>query len=580
MKNKAKRSHGSVGVTLAPATRRPETWLQQHPHHLVLALLVVVIVCLFSYTVVIRQPWFGTLSTSPYLGHHQWLTGSTIKFTRNWYREGAAHLGFLMLENPRSVEFPTLESRGIYISYPPGTLLPIYAISKLIRQEPTPVMVDTFNLVNHLLIALGLAAIIYLVLMRIGLHPVHAGLFAVIPPIIVLLLPAPIYHFQNVFFSDQAIVLPCVLMILGEVVREYPLTTAQRRWLDLAQGLLLWYGFFTDWFFVFIGVACYVKRLLRGQTAWRAREAGVAGLGRRRSAGTSNQAGEAPASQTASERRREFFRQSLAFWIGPCIALALFAVQLTAFHQWNMLFDKFLFRAALTEGGREMVTNFYQRFWAGFVAVGYGGLAVYLLWGSLLALCVGLVYLWSKRLQPAANRPAVVTLLTLMSLTLLPCFIEIYTLKNHSYVHDFAALKLLIPLSIVPFVLLPVWLLILTRQIPPRKTEQSSTYVYSPRILAVNLLLLICVAAYALNAHAQYKASFPEPIKETQKLVDLFSQYRYNDILVSRTNEIPDNPPQLLSYTMKRVYKVTTPEELKKLTAGIHEPYTVQLAPF
>jgi len=53
----------------------------------------------FQYTVDIREPWHGELSS----GHHQWLSGSTLKFAKNWYRDGPLNLGFTLLENPSSI---------------------------------------------------------------------------------------------------------------------------------------------------------------------------------------------------------------------------------------------------------------------------------------------------------------------------------------------------------------------------------------------------------------------------------------------------------------------------------------------
>jgi len=62
-------------------------------------LLGLTFVC-FMYTVEIRSPWFGELSDD----RHQWLSGSTLKFSKNWYGEGPLNLGFTMLDEPASIE--------------------------------------------------------------------------------------------------------------------------------------------------------------------------------------------------------------------------------------------------------------------------------------------------------------------------------------------------------------------------------------------------------------------------------------------------------------------------------------------
>ncbi len=86
-----------------------------------IVLLLIITSIVFTYTVEIRELWFGGLSD----GRHQRLTGSTLKFSEYWYQEGPVNLKSAMLENPRSIEFPALSSRDPYTSYPPGVVLPI-----------------------------------------------------------------------------------------------------------------------------------------------------------------------------------------------------------------------------------------------------------------------------------------------------------------------------------------------------------------------------------------------------------------------------------------------------------------------
>ena len=92
---------------------------------------------LFSYTVLIRRPWFGQY----FQGHHFWLTGVTIKYVKYWLQEGIFSLNFAMVDNPPSVEFLTLASRVFYVSYSPMTLIPIYTICKIFAKDVSPSIV-------------------------------------------------------------------------------------------------------------------------------------------------------------------------------------------------------------------------------------------------------------------------------------------------------------------------------------------------------------------------------------------------------------------------------------------------------
>lgn len=112
---------------------------------------------IFVYTIRVRSPWFGAYTEN----EHEWLTGSTVKFARNWYREGPWNIRFAMLENPESPEFPTFDSRVPYVSYPPGTVIPIYLIGLVSRHEPGISMVMEYNLLNQWLISIILALIVF-----------------------------------------------------------------------------------------------------------------------------------------------------------------------------------------------------------------------------------------------------------------------------------------------------------------------------------------------------------------------------------------------------------------------------------
>ena len=185
-------------------------------------LLLVITLVIFQYTVEIREPWFAELSSNNNhtIDHHEWLTGSTIKFAKNWYNEGPLNLKFAMLEDPKSVEFLTLSSRSPYTSYPPGTILPIYISSELLGQEPSPGLVMGYDLLNHFLVSFFLCLMILFLLRNQLRFDIINSFYFIIPILIELLLPGPLYWFQNAFFSDQAVILPFVVYVFLEVIRD------------------------------------------------------------------------------------------------------------------------------------------------------------------------------------------------------------------------------------------------------------------------------------------------------------------------------------------------------------------------
>jgi len=211
------------------------------------------LLAIFALSVAAREERFGTLEGRG----HEWLTGSAVKFTRNWHREGAWALRFAMLENPRSIEFSTLRDREPYVSYPVGCLLPIYAVSTITRREPSPAMVMSVNLAGQLVGALAVFALVLVALESLELGFALRATLGALAFMLYVFLPGPFYWLQNVYFSDQAILPFVVIAILLEVVNDQ---APRPGWMRL-QSWVVGLGVFTDWFMVPVAAMLLVKKL-------------------------------------------------------------------------------------------------------------------------------------------------------------------------------------------------------------------------------------------------------------------------------------------------------------------------------
>ncbi|MBC7246760.1 MAG: hypothetical protein H5T73_03135 [Actinobacteria bacterium] len=512
----------------------------------------------FSYTLEARRPWFGKLSP----GHHQWLTGSTVKFAKNWWREGALKLKFTMFENPASAEFPTLESRDAYISYPPGTIIPIYIAAKLAGREPGPSLVMSYNLLNHFLIALFLGLIVLVVLLDAGFGVPCSFVFALIPITLELLMPAPLYWHQNVFFSDQAVILPIVLFLFCEALRDSSpgekvfLKGCARRSVNALQVLVFFYGVLTDWLFLFIAAAVFIKRVFCGEYGKR-----VKGL----------------------------LARTAVFWLPAAAAMSVFALQLSFFHY--DIVGKFLFRSGISTEGSSYAAGFFRTFWNGHVAEGYGRPAVYLLWFScgvcVLLLMRSLYGYFSKKGDDERNRK----IMYMAAVFTLPFFVQVYAFRNHATIHDFSALKFSLTLAVVPFVLLPCALLLYLEKViraRGRKSKEtggrrsgrwSEESPAQPLQILAAVTLLVVVAVYAGLEFPRHREFFPEPGDYATEMF-VAKNTGYYDVVFSTEFEIPDNPPQQLSYAMKRVYRVASLSEIYEKVSGIEGDYLVDVLSF
>lgn len=504
-------------------------------------LLVALASGIFSYTVGIRSLWFGVLSD----GHHQWLTGSALKFSKNWYRDGAVKLDFLMLERPRSIETPTIHSRHPYLSYPPGTVIPIYLLARLTRHEPSPPMVMDYNLATQLFIALTLGLLVYGFFRSQGFRPLPAFLFGCIPEQLYLLLPAPLYWHQNVFFSDQAVMPYFALFIALEVLAFAPQWPRAHWSARLLQAVVMFLGVFTDWFFIPIVGVVFFKRLVRGQ------------LGRR------------------------FWRvigASLAFGAPGLLALFLFWLQLHS--QGGGMWGIFYARAGLAPHD-PYVKVFWHAFWEMYITLAYGVHAIVLLWGSLavVLLAAGWGAVQTLRRRPVAPRFAAATALAAM--LLVPCFIQVYILRDHSSIHDFSALKFAVPVAVVVFCLMPFMAWIALAAIPRRLgvAGRPAMAPWGRRAAFVWALGWWGISAmYVWPLHYKMYMYFPLPDDQMALMGHYIDTHtNYNDVLFSTNYAVTDNPPQRLSYTMKLVHKVDSLGSLLKRMGRVQGDFKVVL---
>jgi len=497
----------------------------------IIGVILLLIICgvVFLYTVEIRRQWFGTLSE----GHHQWLSGNTLKFSKDWYVEGPLHLKFLMLRNPRSVEFPTLFSRLPLFSYPPGCVLPIYVISKLRGHVPTVSLLMKYNLINHFLIAYLLSLTVFFFLTYLKFNYWGSFILSLVPIFLELLLPAPLYWHQNVFFADQAVILPFVLIVFLEVNRENVRNKTISGMINSLQAVVFLYGILTDWLFIFIMVTVYIKRILYGESG---------------------------------RCLYSFCQMSIKYFSPAIVGLVLYLVQLQYSGFLARMIHKFFFRTGLGNGGDRFTVKFYERFWEGHISAGYGEISILLLWGSLIIFTLSLIYSGAQYLRKKSIPEELKRTFSLIGILLIPCFLQVYTFRNHCAIHDFSALKMSVPLSTVPFVLIPVLLYFLSRIQLRRDSFQrlKTLRVWRRRNRALIIIIsgsFLLVGIYLGKEHPHFKDLFPEP-NETFEINGRFiaSNTRYEDIVFSPDyeNVIPDIPPQGLSYSMKRVYKISS----------------------
>lgn len=192
-------------------------------------------------------------------------TADALMWTRNWWIEGAWNIWFATPYSPLSIETPTLQSRLLYQSWPPGAFLPIYALAKLFGSEPSVPLINWFNVVTHGLIALAIAFTGFHIarLNRIGLVAstiIAAGLsFPVLYP------RGLVYIFSQLYCVTTHILVYAAAFILLEAVSYRTKTTEERRLVLLAQLAVIYFAFFVDWLAYTLFAVWFCLRVLGGR---------------------------------------------------------------------------------------------------------------------------------------------------------------------------------------------------------------------------------------------------------------------------------------------------------------------------
>jgi hypothetical protein len=501
----------------------------------------------FAHSCSLREHWFGRLDVGR-AGHHHWLTGSTLLFSRNWYREGANHLRWLMLETPKSPEFPTLADRNPYASYPPGTVVPVYLLALATGFEPTPALIMRYNLGNHLATALLVSIFVWCLFLRQGAAAWTAAVAGTVAGLIALFNAAAMYFQQNVFFSDQAIIVPFVAFVTLEVFGRDQPGWAGRALRGLQYAVLM-YGIATDWLFIEVMAVTLLKRLATGELGG-----------------------------TAAER----IKGVCVFCAGPALVVTAFIAQLYSVGKIQALIDRGWTRMGSGTRGKgqlDEIGGFYDRFWVQHFPTAFGPrIGVPLIQGSTAVFAAALlVVAWNSWVRKRPTDRRVRLLLSAGALLLLPCLIQVHLFQNHSAVHDFSVLKFSPVLAVVPFFLVPLLV-------------QALIEAHFPigRVVALIghatvLTGMVLGGAYACYSYSRCtdvyfrreRTNFPGAASAVR------AASRESDVVFSPepefdwTYEGPLPYPQLHALSMKYVYPAKSPREIEPTVKWIEQEYSI-----
>lgn len=468
------------------------------------AVVLTLFSALFATSVEVRAPFRTHLS----LGHHQWLTASTVLFSRNWYREGIVRLRMTMLEEPAAERDRPLSQRSPYVSFPPGAVIPVFALSQLLGEEPSAELVMAYGLAVQLIVLWLLIGTALVTLRSLRVSGLRLYTLICVPPFIYLYAPGPFYFHQNVYFAEQAVMLPFALLLFLEAQKRST-DSIPSPWYETARALTLFWGTFTSWVFLPLAATLWVLHLANSELG---RTPGL------------------------------LARRSTALLWPVAMALGAFLAQLMWIGHTQKLLQRLAWVSGASAEDAPSWGEFLHTFFVSHIDSAYASSV--LLGGSLVAGLVAAVSLHLLRRDRDGLRVPTRHVFQVLILAAVPGLAQALILPVHAYNHDFSVLPLGLAISLGPFCLIPALVL---RAIEERRGRALSGFIW----------LVPLVAAVALFGAADRRSAFPPPWDALPKLGRFFQKnIEAGDAVFSPEFAITRHPPQMLAYTMKRVRKV------------------------
>ena len=458
-------------------------------------------------------------------GSHSWLSVSTIKFVSNWLSESPFTLHFVNFESPDSIEFNEITERGPYISYPSGCTFLVYCFAKIIGKTTIGVyFLKHLQILFFWLEVLLLSLFVYKFLARNGKASEKERLLcAFCTAAFWAWIPTNVWYLANVYFADQCVIFFVMAFLCVEYESYYCESKKKTLILNCLKSFLILAGVLIDYYFWILTFLAFALQI-------------AFGIKERKSAS-------------------QIIKESLWYAVPVVLALVLYAYQLFSIPNWKIILkNKFLFRAGISKSKYNTQTAITGGLRNNFLAAFGLKNFKFLFW------LVAIIFVYFDLKKKNASFGKNVAIITL---GFLAPVLQVALLKNHSAIHEFSMIKFG-----WCFAMLPILTALLLAKIAEKKeigTKKQifefTPFFHSFAVAFILLLLITGVPTSSKNFYNSRLGSLPD-----YKLAYILREHTsYENVCFSFTEEIPNNPPQFLSISRKRVYKIQSKDEINTL---------------
>lgn len=517
-----------------------------------LAIEIGIIFLLWMVSVVLSKPIFDR----PLYAHHEWLTAHTLVSMRAFEEWGFWKLLGASVLIPKSYEWPGVDIttlgkiQGIYLSYPSLWLIVPYAILKLLNSITSYVylsvqFIQIYNLVLNRLICGIVIYYLYLEIIETiavgGLKPFRKKIIAFLGLVGWMFTPPVMYWTQNVYFCDQAVLLPAYTLFIVCLKCKFKFEELSN-WgkAVLFTSAFLACGF--DWYgWVSVTVIMFIAFIEK----WRSRDGSLFSI-KLFLAGYLNSvfflfAGLLIAGIT-------FFAQIFYYKDGVSQVITTFFQRSGG---WVDAQNKPLALDSMLRGiARHWIPYFPRRMWP--LLDDWADTSKTInstdLFVIVLAVIVFLasLYLLYRRSEQKRLTAYIYVLIFWVPL------IQLYILKNHSYIHNFSALKMGLSIAFSLIVLPAVTLSHIL-------TDYAATTKFRTRQANISILVFTMALALAIIGSSGIAVIAFADIgsNQSKELGTLVKDIPRDDLIITSDAElfVAPFPPQPMWYANRHIYK-------------------------
>ncbi len=452
---------------------------------------------------------FGTLRD---FTMHEWLSYHTLISMRAFEQWGFGQLLGVSVVASKSYEWQNFDIRnlwkgdGLYLSYPSLWLDIPYFIFKAIGWEISITNLHIYSLLTNRFLCSIVIFLLYRELSKVIFskfssqpdYEAKVTIPALIGVVAWLLNRAVLYWTQNVYFTDQAVILPVCTIFLLAIKSDFKLHNLAR-WQKILLFFLTLLATGYDWY-AWTFLVCLVL---------------------------------------------------IYFWLNPDVALLeRFKALIPILSGWLLVTISYVIQLVYFKDGipqiiatakERLFTNESDKKLENFWQVFGNHLLDYMPNRQLVVIILFIVLAIASLswiIKKFRSRDLFVGLFLLLVVPLLHSLL----LANHSYVHNFSAFKLSVGIiflySVMPFILLMLWL-------------RSVDF----QVLFIGLTSLVIYGIFVSPHLALKYSGYPSSTNFSQQFGNLIiSEIQNNQIPFSKTLYIPAFPPERLWYANRRIY--------------------------